>query len=189
MPRDEATLISEAVQDAVRELYGTSVEVITCGSYRRGSATCGDVDILITRTDDKRLKGMCERLVVYLEEIGFLKERLSLSAGKKEQSEMYMGVCLLPDYTVARRIDIKVYPKEQYGFALLYFTGSDYHNRTMRLFSDKKGFTLSENGLIPVTKDENGVVVSKGVGIPCQTEEEVFRFLGLPYKTPAERDI
>ena len=133
---------------------------------------------------------MCERLVVRLEEIGFLKERLSMSAGSLERHrEMYMGVCLLPGYTTARRIDIKVYPKEQYGFALLYFTGSDYFNRSMRLFSDRKGFTLSDHGLIPVAKTASGSKVSKGIGIPCQTEEEVFKALGLPYKTPAERDL
>jgi DNA polymerase/3'-5' exonuclease PolX len=35
---------------------------------------------------------------------------------------MYMGVCKSKK---ARRIDIKVYPKDEYPFALLYFTGSD----------------------------------------------------------------
>ena len=190
MPREEAGLISETVQKTARELFGATVKVIACGSYRRGRPTCGDVDILITRTDHKQVKGMCERLVVRLEEIGFLKERLSMSAGSLERHrEMYMGVCLLPGYTTARRIDIKVYPKEQYGFALLYFTGSDYFNRSMRLFSDRKGFTLSDHGLIPVAKTASGSKVSKGIGIPCQTEEEVFKALGLPYKTPAERDL
>jgi DNA polymerase/3'-5' exonuclease PolX len=41
-----------------------------------------------------------------------------------------MGVCRVLEKN--RRIDIKVYPREQYGTAILYFTGSDYFNRSMR---------------------------------------------------------
>ena len=133
---------------------------------------------------------MLEKLVSHLEEQEFLLERLSLSTGGSADKlkEMYMGVCMLPD-SKARRIDIKVYPKEQYGFALLYFTGSDYFNRSMRLFADKKGFSLSDHGLTPTIKAAGGLKVSKGINIPCQTEEAVFKALGLPYKTPAERDL
>lgn len=101
---------------------------------------------------------------------------------------MYMGVCKAPEDTHFRRIDIKVYPKDQYGFALLYFTGSDYFNRSMRLFAEKKGYTLSDHGLVRVARIK-GVKVAKDKGISCETEEDVFKALGLPYKTPAERDI
>jgi DNA polymerase/3'-5' exonuclease PolX len=46
-----------------------------------------------------------------------------------------MGICKLDDKHPARRIDIKAYPLDQYGFALLYFTGSGNFNRSMRLFA------------------------------------------------------
>ena len=39
---------------------------------------------------------------------------------------MYTG--LGPGYA-HRRIDLKAYPREQFPFAVLYFTGSDYFNR------------------------------------------------------------
>ena len=151
---------------------------------------CGDVDILITRSDNTPITGTLEKLVVYLEKQNFLKERLSLSGKSSDKArEMYMGVCKVQGANaLARRIDIKVYPKESFGFALLYFTGSDYFNRSMRLFAVKKGFTLSDHGLAPVSR-AGGSKVSKGIGVPCQTEEEVFKALGLPYKTPAERDL
>ena len=29
----------------------SGLEVVTCGSYRRGHSTCGDVDVLITHPD------------------------------------------------------------------------------------------------------------------------------------------
>ena len=183
-------MISNTVKSAAENLFGETIRVETCGSYRRGKPQCGDVDILITRMDEKPLAGMLELLVMHLQEKGFLKECLSLSEGHLNKTkEMYMGVCKMPGAnSLARRIDIKIYPKESYGFALLYFTGSDYFNRSMRLFADKKGFTLSDHGLIPTSKAK-GSKVSKGIGIPCQTEEEVFKALGLPYKTPAERDL
>ena len=106
------------------------------------------------------------------------------TADPNKAKEMYMGVCKVSEpNAVARRIDIKAYPREQYGFALLYFTGSDYFNRSMRLFADKKGFTLSDHGLKPVVKaGASKTKISKGIGIACLTEEQVFKALGLPFK-------
>jgi DNA polymerase lambda len=75
-----------------------------CGSYRRGKATCGDIDILIAGTDNVKL----EPVLVELESMGVLKERLS--APKTSTIESYMGVCKHPEDTFYRRIDIKVYP-------------------------------------------------------------------------------
>lgn len=190
MPREEATKISEIVHSAAYELFGKdTILVETCGSYRRGKASCGDVDILLTRKDEKPINGMLEKLIVKLEKSEFLKERLGSTRVSDKGSEMYMGVCKLPDGKLHRRIDIKVYPKDQYGFAILYFTGSDYFNRSMRLFAEQKGFTLSDHGLQPVAKSASKQKVGKGLGIPCLTEQQVFDALGLPYKTPAERDV
>ena len=96
---------------------------------------------------------MLEKLLINLEKTGFLKERLGSTRVSDKGSEMYMGVCKLEGSDKKnRRIDIKVYPKDQYGFAILYFTGSDYFNRSMRLIAEKKGFTLSDHGLAPVAK-------------------------------------
>lgn len=152
MLREEATAISEVVKKEAVVLFGKDVIVETCGSYRRGKDNCGDVDILLTRKDNKAINGMLEELVSRLEAQNFLKERLGSTRVSDKGSEMYMGVCKLPEskYKLHRRIDIKVYPKDQYGFALLYFTGSDYFNRSMRLFAEQKGYTLSDHGLAPV---------------------------------------
>ena len=58
----------------------------------------------------------------------------------------------------------------------------------MRLFAQKKGYSLSDQGLTPVAKSGKEKI-GKGISVPCQTEEAVFQFLGLPYKTPSERDL
>ena len=93
--------------------------------------------MLITRTDEKSTNGMLEKLVSRLESQKFLLERLSLSKAELGKTrEAYMGVCKVNGKgSLARRIDMKTYPKEQFGFAILYFTGSDYFNRSMRLFA------------------------------------------------------
>ena len=38
------------------------------------------------------------------------------------------------------------------GFALLYFTGSDHFNRSMRFYANLKGLSLSDTGLQPVNR-------------------------------------
>ena len=115
MPRDEATQIATIVKEEAKKLFGKSAEVIACGSYRRGRETCGDVDCLVTRLDDKPIDGMLEKLLKALEDREFLKERLAVSKKITERGcETYMGVCKVPKAkgdASARRIDIKVYPK------------------------------------------------------------------------------
>ena len=54
--------------------------------------------------------------------------------------------------------------------------------------AEKKGFTLSDHGLAPVAKAK-GAKIAKGLSLPCFTEQDVFKALGLPYKSPQERDV
>ena len=97
-------------------MFGKSAQVTACGSFRRGRPTCVDVDCLVTRLDDKPIEGMLEKLITALEAKSFLQERLSVSKKVTGKGcETYMGVCKLIEAkgkAKARRIDIKVYPKE-----------------------------------------------------------------------------
>lgn len=61
----------------------------------------------------------------------------------------------------------------------------------MRLYAKRRGFHLSDKGLyyqqrIPYFSN---IPYRIGENIPCQSEEEIFSVLGLPYKTPAERNV
>ena len=87
-----------------------------------------------------------------------------------------------------RRIDIKVYPKHMFPFAVLYFTGSDYFNRSMRLYCHQKGLSLSDKGLVPVVRVKKDVV-HEGPPIPCNSEKDIFDAIGLEYKEPSERSV
>lgn len=97
------SLIFETVKQVVTRMC-KNVSVECCGSYRRGKATCGDIDILIASPDHVKL----EPVLVELERMGVLKERLS--APRSSPIESYMGVCKHPEDPLHRRIDIKVYP-------------------------------------------------------------------------------
>lgn len=48
-----------------------------------------------------------------------------------------MGIC--KPFEKHRRLDIKIYAPQHYGFALIYFTGGDYFNRSMR-YRDPRGY-------------------------------------------------
>ncbi|CUG88930.1 Hypothetical protein, putative [Bodo saltans] len=89
----------------------------------------------------------------------------------------------------SRRMDIKLYPPDQFAFALLYFTGSDYFNRSMRLFCQKRGWSLSDKDLKPVVRVRGEKVHETAHGVPCKTERDIFEAIGLPYKEPWERDV
>ena len=116
-------------------------------------------------------------------------------------SETYMGV--LKHNGIHRRIDMKVfnkyfseinnekqiYPRDQYGYAVVYFTGSDQFNRSIRMIALKNGLSLSDHGLSRVVKSDKGKQTMVPENIPCFTEHEVFDVIGINYKSPEERDI
>ena len=197
IPRAEVEDIGRAVQVGSREL-NVEAEAVVMGSYRRGKESSGDCDVLITLRDGGPFQGLLPELVRHLTQKGFLYDDLSLSTGDSEhQNEMYMGVCRTDPSKPFRRIDIKVYPRLLRSFAMLYFTGSDHFNRSMRHFAKLKGYSLSDHGLVPCTRDakqrdaqgnyvDNKVLIGKTV--VCDDEEAIFRFLRLDWKEPTERN-
>ena len=98
-----------------------------------------------------------------------------------------MGVCRLPGHEFCRRIDIKTYPRSIWAFAKLYFTGSDWFNRSMRSWCTKIGWTLSDKGLRKAFRGRGAVKVFSGASLVCDTEQEIFEKLGLEYVDPRLR--
>jgi DNA polymerase/3'-5' exonuclease PolX len=78
-----------------------------------------------------------------------------------------MGVCKIG--SSARRIDIKIFPRNSFGFALLHFTGSRAHNVMLRVHAEERGYVLSEHGLKKVSTGK--------FEFDCPTEEDVFKAL------------
>ena len=64
MNREEVSEILATVKAAAYKLDNPKLlEIIGCGSYRRGKPTCRDVDILMTRNDEKPTAGLLQKLV------------------------------------------------------------------------------------------------------------------------------
>ncbi len=104
----------------------------------------------------------------------------------KDGYQSYMGVFASPLIKGKhRRLDIKFYPYRERAFAMLYFTGNMFFNRSIRLYAKRrKGMKLDDQGLFNMPKGST----SKGKRIKCNTEEEIFERLGLVYREPHERD-
>jgi DNA polymerase (family 10) len=76
--------------------------------------------------------------------------------------------------------DIRVLKPESWAAGSLYFIGNKNFNIAMRKVSIKKGFKLSEYGLFDK---------KTGKAVKAQTEQDIFKILGMKYKTPEEREM
>ncbi|CAM2117891.1 unnamed protein product [Caretta caretta] len=188
MPREEAKEIEQTVREAAQSL-NPGLVCMACGSYRRGKATCGDVDVLVTHPDGQSHRGIFGKLLDSLRQSGFLTDDLVRQEDSGNQKK-YLGVCRLPGPGQRhRRLDIIVVPHCEFTCALLYFTGSAHFNRSMRALAKTKGMSLSEHALhAAVVRAPGGRKMGPGLVLPTPTERDVFTLLGLPYREPAERD-
>lgn len=173
MPRSEADKIVKKVQNVTRYL---GLRIMACGSYRRHEETCGDLDILITHDTEPIKESHLASFVYTLHRKGILVADLAF--GK----QTYMGVCKLNGKSKGRRIDIKIIPKESWGAATLYFTGSQTLNIVMRQNALEKGWILNEKGLFAGREG-----AEKLIRINCSSEEDIFERLDMAYIPPESR--
>ena len=151
---------------------GSKFEIV--GSYRRGAANSGDIDIIITNENDDK-KAFTD-FMKKLKSDDLIK--VFLTEGKTKS----LTVMQLPGEG-ARRVDFMYTPSRDYAFAVLYFTGSKYFNVAMREQALKKGFTLSEHGLYT----QVGKIKGDRVENDFPDEQSIFKFLGIKYKEPKDR--
>ncbi|MHA3770380.1 DNA polymerase/3'-5' exonuclease PolX [Verrucomicrobiota bacterium sgz303538] len=142
----------------LRRLRGID-DVVVAGSFRRCKETVGDLDVLVSCTNEA---GMMEQCVRYdeVEEIlgqGPTKCSLKLRSGFQ--------------------VDIRVVPKASFGAALHYFTGSKAHNIAIRKMGVTRKLKINEYGVFKGTRQIAGA-----------TEEEVYAQVGLPYIEPELRE-
>lgn len=185
IPREEMLMLQEIITQMVAD-FDKEVIATVCGSFRRGSASSGDIDVLMTHpsffsyNDDFDKKALLHGAVKKMTKEGFVTDTISLGDTK------FMGVCVLPktDEKLHRRIDIRLIPNDQYYCGILYFTGSDEFNRRMRQEALEKGFTINEYSIRPL-----GSTGVPGEPIPVTSEEEIFELIDMDYKQPHERNL
>ena len=156
--RTDVEEIAEELVDYLAAVKGVK-RVVIAGSYRRRQETIGDLDILVTASANSPVM---DRFVEYedVEQV--------LSHGKTRSS-----VRLRPDL----QVDVRVVEEASYGAALHYFTGSKAHNIAMRKIAVSKKLKLNEYGVFRGEKR-----------LKSQTEEDVYKHVGLPYIEPELRE-
>ena len=167
---DEAQKFSAYITNTELSKAASAVESVTpAGSLRRGRDTIGDVDLLVTmrpgREKQKDVDAVAEHILKYP---GIDQ---TLAHGENKVSVL-LGNGL--------QVDVRMLAKENFGAALLYFTGSKAHNVGLRGRALDMGWTLNEYALTTV---KGGKVVAG------KTEEEIYAKLGLDYIEPELREM
>ena len=134
-------------------------EVTVAGSFRRGRETVGDLDLLVASTAPAAaMKAFT----------GYDEVRQVLAAGDTRSSvRLASGL----------QVDLRIVPRESYGAALHYFTGSKAHNIHVRRMGQRRRLKVNEYGVFRGRRRIAG-----------RTEESVFAAVGLPFIPPELRE-
>ncbi|MGE5540508.1 MAG: DNA polymerase/3'-5' exonuclease PolX [Gemmatimonas sp.] len=148
----------EPLLDWLRGAPGVD-KVVAAGSYRRCQETVGDIDILVTAA---RGGPVIAHFTTY-PEVGNV-----IAAGDTRATvSLRSGL----------QVDVRVVPMRSYGAALHYLTGSKAHNIAIRRLGVDRGLKINEYGVFHGRRRIAG-----------ETEEEVYRSVGLPYIPPELRE-
>ena len=150
--------IAKRYEEELKE-SGLVKQAVVVGSLRRMKETVKDIDILVTTKEPKKAMDFFVDMIPHEKVLSKGKTRICLQS--------YEGF----------DVGIRVVVQEVFGAASWYFTGSKEHNVKIEALAKKKGFTLSERGLY------KGKTL-----IPCATEEEVYKALGMQYTEPELRE-
>ena len=104
------------------------------------------------------------------------------------EGSKWHGACALPGSKIWRRIDLLYVPWNELGAALIYFTGNDIFNRSIRLLASKKGMRLNRHGLYAdVMRGQKREKMTEGRLLEGASEVKIFEILGVPWRPPELR--
>ena len=175
IPRAEIDEFAELFRNIVESVAppGSKFEIV--GSYRRGAANSGDIDIIITNKNNNR--AVFDTVLDVLIKDKIITE--VLSRGKTKS----LTLVQIKKNGPIRRVDFLYSTPDEYAFALLYFTGSKIFNTVVRQRALDLGYTLNEHELSHIVKGTKG----KQVDHDFPTEKSILNFLGLQYQKPEDR--
>jgi DNA polymerase (family 10) len=157
-PLGQVLPLMQAIEARIAALARVERATIA-GSIRRRKETVGDADLLVVAREAAPVM----RFVTAMPEV----VRVLVQGDTKTSVKLASGL----------QMDVRVVPRESFGAALHYFTGSKAHNVLLRQIAIKKRLKLNEYGVFRGTK-----------AIAGKTEEEVYAALDLPYIPPELRE-
>ncbi|MFP4465691.1 MAG: DNA polymerase/3'-5' exonuclease PolX [Candidatus Goldiibacteriota bacterium] len=155
---DEAAESARNIIDYL-EKSGDIKKIEAAGSCRRMKETVGDLDILITC-------GNPEKAIEKF--LGYENIKKTAAKGEKKSSVILRN---------GMQVDLRAFDEENYGAAMMYFTGSKEHNVSLRKTAIEKKMKLNEYGLFKGGKKISG-----------KTEKDMYEKLGLQYIDPVLRE-
>lgn len=153
-----AAQYAEPLAAYLRSLPGVQ-HVVIAGSYRRSRETVGDLDLVAAAPLPEPI---VKSFTAYPE-----VARVLASGPTRGTVVLRSGI----------QVDIRVVPPESLGAALVYFTGSKTHNIAIRRIAQAHGLKINEYG-----------VFRGGRRLSGETEESVYRSIGLPLVPPELRE-
>ncbi len=139
------------------------------GSWRRRRETVGDIDLLAVASEPGPVMQAFTTGAMVATVLGAGDTRSSIVLGSGLQ------------------VDLRVVPRDSYGAALVYFTGSKDHNVKLRQRALSRDLKLNEYGVFRAGTE---VVTSPGGPgwMGGREEEEVYAAVGLPWVPPELRE-
>ncbi|TGC09721.1 DNA polymerase/3'-5' exonuclease PolX [Methanolobus halotolerans] len=156
--------VASPIADQIKEQLNTCPyirEIIAAGSLRRRKETVKNIDLLALSDDPQAAADA----FLDLKSVTDVIEK-----GESLISIIYKGMI---------RVDLRIIPKGSFGPSLQHFTGSKEHNVHLRKLALSKGYRLSEYGFADT---ETNTLKT------CESEKEVYDFLGLGYPVPELRE-
>ncbi|MBI5970379.1 MAG: DNA polymerase/3'-5' exonuclease PolX [Deltaproteobacteria bacterium] len=144
----------------LKKIPGVST-VESAGSLRRWKDSLGDLDILVIAKDP---------VVVMDAFVNHPDVKDAISKGETKSSVTLKS---------GLQVDLRVLEKKTFGAAWQYFTGSKEHNIALRDRAKRMGLKINEYGVF---------TEKTGKRIAGETEEDVYKSVGLPWIPPELRE-
>lgn len=158
-PREDVMDDAQMLLKTIKGVKGVE-RVEVAGSFRRKKATIGDLDVIVVTKDSKGVA----HAIVHLPMV----KKVTAHGERKVSFDLESGL----------RVDVRFVGRDQWGSALLYFTGDKEHNIWLRKRAIDRGWKLNEYGLFEGEK----VIASR-------EEKDIYEALGVGYVEPERRMV
>src|SRR5271168_1396757 len=165
---NDAEAAATAIIAHIKKAGKAVASVTPAGSLRRGKETVGDLDLLLTLGDGHTSQKHIDAMAKHILEFPGIDQTLAHGENKVSFT-LENGL----------QVDVRLLEKENFGAALLYFTGSKEHNVSLRGRANDMGYTLNEYALATLKAEKR---------VAGRTEEEIYAKLKLDFIPPELRE-